>query len=78
MGLFSSKKTAQPAQSEGPPLRRGLVRDALNLGMKWYGGDPDGDDFVANRNRYHRALAKCTPAEADYVEAALSRNDYKP
>lgn len=75
MGLFSSKKTKQV---ESPPVRRDLVREALKLGMKWHGGDPDGDDFEANRDRYYRALNKCTRAEADHVEAALERHGYQP
>jgi len=78
VGLFSSKKTKQTTPAETPPLRRDLVREALNLGMKWHGGDPDGDDFEANRNRYYRALKTCTPAETDYVEAALERHGYPP
>lgn len=75
MGLFSSKKASNPAP---PPVRRDKVQAALNLGMKWYGGDPDGDDFVANRDRYYRALQSCTQAEVDYVEAALVRHGYPP
>ncbi|WP_101791046.1 hypothetical protein [Nonomuraea indica] len=75
MGLFSSKKTSDP---DPPPVRRDLVREALKLGMVWYGGDPDGDDFKANRDRYYRALDKCTGAEVDYVEAALLRHGYPP
>lgn len=75
MRLFGSKKT-NPA--EGPPVRRDLVRAALALGMAWYGGDPDGDDFEANRDRYYRALKPCTQAEIDYVEAALMRHGYPP
>lgn len=78
MGLFSSKKAKQTKETEGPPLRRDLVREALRLGMTWHGGDPDGDDFEANRNRYYRALNRCTRAEVDYVEAALERHGYPP
>ncbi|MEV6036064.1 hypothetical protein AB0L65_33255 [Nonomuraea sp. NPDC052116] len=75
MGWFSSKKTSSPGP---PPIRRDLVREALKLGMEWYGGDPDGDDFEANRDRYYQALAKSTQAEIDYVEAALERHGYPP
>ncbi|GAA2860318.1 hypothetical protein [Nonomuraea rubra] len=75
MGLFSNKKTPSP---DPPPLRRNLVRNLLKLGMTWYGGDPDGDDFEANRDRYYRARAKCTKAEIDYVEDALERHGYPP
>lgn len=75
MGLFSSKKSNAPAP---PPVRRDLAREALKLGMKWHAGDPDGDDFVADRNRYYRALKSCTPAEVDYVEAALEQHGYAP
>jgi hypothetical protein len=75
MGWFSSKKTPSP---DPPPLRRHLVRDALKLGMKWYGGDPDGDDFTANRDRYYQALKQCTEAEIAHVEAALERHGYPP
>lgn len=75
MDLFSSKKTSVP---DPPPIRRDLVREALRLGMKWYGGDPDGSDFVPNRDRYYRALEACTQAEVDYVEAALERHGYPP
>lgn len=78
MGLFSSKKTKQTTPPKDPPVRRDLVRTALQLGMDWYGGDPDGDDFEANRNRYYRALKKCNRAEVDYVEAALERHGYPP
>jgi len=75
MGLFSSKKS-KPSAAQ--PIRRDRARNALNLGMVWYGGDPDGDAFVANRNRYYRALKGCTPAEVEYVEDALRRNGYQP
>ncbi|MFB4265282.1 hypothetical protein [Nonomuraea sp. GTA35] len=54
------------------------MRNALKLGMEWYGGDPDGDDFTANRDRYYQARKKCTEAEVDYVEAALKRHGYPP
>ena len=73
MGLSSSKKTKQTTPAETPPLRRDLVREALNLGMKWH-----GDDFEANRDRYYQALNKCTPAEVAYVEDALLRHGYPP
>lgn len=75
MGLLGRKKTSDP---DPPPVRRDQVREALKLGMTWYGGDPDGDDFEANRDRYYGALKKCTQAEIDYVEAALERHDYPP
>lgn len=78
MGLFSSKKPKPTKTAESPNLRRHLVREALNLGMKWHAGDPDGDDFAANRTRYHQALKKCSPAEVTAVEAALERNGYQP
>ncbi|KAB8186842.1 hypothetical protein FH608_045955 [Nonomuraea phyllanthi] len=76
MGLFSSKKKSDPAPP--PPVRRDKVQAALKLGMTWYGGDPDGDDFVTNRDRYYRALKGCTRAEVDYVEDALRRHGYPP
>lgn len=75
MGLFSSKKTSNP---DPPPARRDQVHKLLKLGMDWYGGDPDGDDFEANRDRYYRAQAKSTQAEIDFVEAALERHGYSP
>lgn len=78
MGLFSSKKPKPTKTAESPNLRRHLVREALNLGMKWHAGDPDGDDFDAARTRYHQALKKCSPAEVTAVEAALERNGYQP
>lgn len=78
MGLFSSKKPKPTKTAESPNLRRHLVREALNLGMKWHAGDPDGDDFAANRTRYHQALKKCTREEVAYVEDALERNGYQP
>lgn len=76
MGLFSSRKKSNP--DPPPTLRRDRVHAALKLGMTWYGGDPDGDDFVANRDRYYRALKACTQAEVNYVEAALLRHGYPP
>ncbi|MFF0864131.1 hypothetical protein ACFYUV_20400 [Nonomuraea sp. NPDC003560] len=75
MGLFSSKKSNAP---DPPPVRPDLVREALTAGMKWLAGDPDGDDFVANRDRYYRALKGSTQAEVDFVEAALERHGYQP
>jgi hypothetical protein len=75
VGLFSSKKMSNP---DPPPVRRDQVRKALKLGMAWYGGDPDGDDFEEKRDRYYRALAKSTQAEIDFVEAALERHGYPP
>lgn len=75
MGWFSGKKPSSP---DPPPVRRDQVRKLLKLGMEWYGGDPDGDDFEANRDRYNRALTKSTQAEIDYVEAALERHGYPP
>lgn len=75
MGLFSSKKKTE---TDPQPIRRDLVRRALKLGMTWYEGDPDGRDFVANRDRYYRAQEKCTPEEVAYVEAALERHGYPP
>ncbi|MEV0994681.1 hypothetical protein [Nonomuraea sp. NPDC050202] len=74
MGLFGSRRAPDPP----PPVRRDQVRAALQLGMTWYGGDPDGEDFVANRNRYYQALKQCTKAEIDYVEDALERHGYPP
>ncbi|MET8985795.1 hypothetical protein ABZW49_10140 [Nonomuraea wenchangensis] len=73
--MFGRKKTSAP---DPPPVRRDQVLAALNLGMKWYEGDPDGDDSVAKRDRYYRALEQCTPAEVAYVEAALERHGYPP
>lgn len=75
MGWFTSKKTSSP---DPPPVRRDQVHKALKLGMAWYEGNPDGDDFEANRDRYYRALKACTPAEIDHVEAALERHGYPP
>ncbi|MFI7126025.1 hypothetical protein ACIBQ1_10045 [Nonomuraea sp. NPDC050153] len=75
MGWFSNKKTSSP---DPPPMRRDHVHKLLKLGMEWYGGDPDGDDFEANRDRYYQALKGCTRAEVDYVEDALERHGYPP
>ncbi|MEV0382450.1 hypothetical protein [Nonomuraea sp. NPDC050643] len=75
MGWFSSKTTSSPDPS---PVRRNQVRNLLKLGMEWYEGDPDGDDFEAKRDRYYAAQEKSTQAEIDFVEAALERHGYPP
>lgn len=70
-----SKKTSNP---DPPQVRRDQVRQLLKLGMEWYEGDPDGDDFEANRDRYYRALSQSSQAEIDFVDAALERHGYPP
>jgi hypothetical protein len=70
MGLFSKKPE---------PVRNGVVRDLLKLGMRETDAadrDIDSKTFDAAKRAYDQCAAKATEAERRVAHAALRRHGY--